>query len=84
MSTPSKQTCGMPPAAGLCLSRSEVAELCGTPQRARQAAFLRKNGIRHYLDAHDWPVVLRAAIDAMPPSPMVRPVWKSNKVAYGT
>ncbi|HHW4673876.1 MAG TPA: DUF4224 domain-containing protein, partial [Xylella fastidiosa subsp. pauca] len=55
------------PAAGLCLSRTEVAELCGTPQRARQAAFLRKNGIRHYLDAHDWPVVLRAAIDAMPP-----------------
>ncbi|WP_230950305.1 DUF4224 domain-containing protein, partial [Xylella fastidiosa] len=34
--------------AGLCLSRTEVAELCGTPQRARQAAFLRKNGIRHY------------------------------------
>ncbi|MDD0928339.1 DUF4224 domain-containing protein, partial [Xylella fastidiosa subsp. multiplex] len=28
----------MPLAAGLCLSRSEVAELCGTPQRARQAA----------------------------------------------
>ncbi|AAO28263.1 DUF4224 domain-containing protein [Xylella fastidiosa subsp. fastidiosa] len=84
MSAPSKQTCGMPPAAGLCLSRSEVAELCGTPQRARQAAFLRKNGIRHYLDAHDWPVVLRAAIDAMPPSAVVRPVWKSNKVAYGT
>ncbi|WP_152534398.1 DUF4224 domain-containing protein, partial [Xylella fastidiosa] len=52
MSDPSKQTCDMPPAAGLCLSRSEVAELCGTPQRARQAAFLRKNGIRHYLDAH--------------------------------
>ncbi|WP_434428422.1 DUF4224 domain-containing protein [Xylella fastidiosa] len=81
MNVQEKQTCGIPPAAGLCLSRSEVAELCGTPQRARQAAFLRKNGIRHYLDAHDWPVVLRAAIDAMPPSPMVRPVWKSNKVA---
>ncbi|RWA38035.1 DUF4224 domain-containing protein [Xylella fastidiosa] len=81
MSAPSKQTCGLPLTAGLCLSRSEVAELCGTPQRARQAAFLRKNGIRHYLDAHDWPVVLRAAIDAMPPSPMAPPVWKSNKVA---
>ncbi|ARO68354.1 hypothetical protein B9J09_04215 [Xylella fastidiosa subsp. pauca] len=67
--------------SGQSLSRTEVAELCGTPQRARQAAFLRKNGIRHYLDAHDWPVVLRAAIDAMPPSPMVPPVWKSNKVA---
>ncbi|MDD0928214.1 DUF4224 domain-containing protein, partial [Xylella fastidiosa subsp. multiplex] len=41
MNVQEKQTCGLPLAAGLCLSRSEVAELCGTPQRARQAAFLR-------------------------------------------
>ncbi|TWP36576.1 DUF4224 domain-containing protein, partial [Xylella fastidiosa subsp. fastidiosa] len=56
-------------------------ELCGTPQRARQAAFLRKNGIRHYLDAYDWPVVLRASIEEIPTTPIVAPVWKSNKVA---
>ena len=47
--------------AALCLSRSEVAELCRTPQRVRQCAFLRSNGIRHYVDANGWPVVLRSA-----------------------
>lgn len=50
-------------AADLCLSRREIAELCRTPQRARQVAFLHRNGIRHYLDAHGWPVVLRSAVD---------------------
>ncbi|EWS78460.1 DUF4224 domain-containing protein [Xylella taiwanensis] len=76
-----KQIRNTGPAIGLCLSRSEVSQLCGTPQRTRQAAFLRKNGIRHYLDAHDWPVVLRAAIDGVSPPVAVPSVWKPNKVA---
>ncbi len=45
----------------LCLSRKEIAELTRTPQRARQVAFLAKNGIRHYLDDQGWPVVLRGS-----------------------
>ncbi|WP_081613242.1 DUF4224 domain-containing protein [Xanthomonas sp. SHU 199] len=68
--------------AELCLSRDEVAELCRTPQRARQAAFLRSNGIRHYLDAHGWPVVLRSAVDpTAAPAPSSATAWKSNKAA---
>jgi len=45
------------------LSRDEVRELCRSPIRARQAAFLRANGIRHYIDAHGWPVVLRSTLE---------------------
>ncbi|MCS3807857.1 DUF4224 domain-containing protein [Xanthomonas sp. 4461] len=67
----------------LCLSRDEVADLCRTPQRARQIAFLRQNGIRHYLDAHGRPVVLRSAIDpaASKSAGAAAAPWKSNKVA---
>ncbi|MGQ5267719.1 DUF4224 domain-containing protein [Xanthomonas arboricola] len=67
----------------LCLSLDEVAELCRTPQRARQAAFLRSNGIRHYLDAHGRPVVLRSAVEptATKVAGATAVPWKSNKVA---
>lgn len=68
-------------AADIRLSRDEVRQLCGTPQRARQAAFLRKNGIRHYLDAHDWPVVLRAAIEDRSAAEKTATEWKPNKAA---
>ncbi len=64
----------------LVLSRDEVKALAGTPQRARQSAFLRKNGIRHYLDAHDWPVVLRSSVE-LESSVESAPAWKSNKAA---
>lgn len=40
------------------LSRDDIKALCRTPRRKGQAEFLRNNGIRHYLDAHGWPVVL--------------------------
>ncbi len=63
------------------LSRDEIAGLCRTPQRARQAAFLRKNGIKHYLDAHDWPVVLRSSVEGTAPTPKAPPTWTSSKVA---
>lgn len=68
-------------AADLCLSRREIAELCRTPQRARQVAFMRNNGIRHYLDAHGWPVVLRSAVEGDSRAATAAPAWKPNKAA---
>lgn len=65
----------------LCLSRDEIRDLTRTPIRARQAAFLRANGIRHYLDAHGWPVVLRAAVEGDNAAPSAGKAWKSNKAA---
>ena len=65
----------------LCLTRDELAELTRTKLKAKQLTFLIKNGIRHYVDAHGWPVVTRAAIgigvesDGKP----VAPRWQPNK-----
>lgn len=64
----------------LVLSRDEVRDLCRTRLRAGQAKFLRQNGIRHYLDAHGWPVVLRAAVEGVESSAPAQ-AWKSNKAA---
>lgn len=47
----------------LCLSRAEIAELTRARLRVKQLAFLRANGIRHYLDAGGWPVVTRKAVE---------------------
>lgn len=63
----------------LCLSRTEIAELCRTPRKVRQLAFLRQNGIRHYLDAYGWPVVTRAAVEGEPEREKPRQRWVSNK-----
>lgn len=66
----------------LCLSRTEIAELTRAQTRRRQIAFLRENGIRHYVDAHGWPVVLRATLEGTPASAQDgRPAWKPNKAA---
>lgn len=62
----------------LCLSRTELRELTRTPIRKRQVAFLMRNGIRHYIDAYGWPVVLRQAVGAEP-SHAAEPMWRSNK-----
>lgn len=75
-----RERLGSPVAAEMFLSRDEIANLCRTPQRARQAAFLRKNGIKHYLDAHDWPVVLRSSVEGTA-APKTPPVWTSSRVA---
>ena len=64
----------------LILSREEVRALCRTRLRAGQVKFLRTNGIRHYLDAHGWPVVLRATVEGEQ-SGAPAPAWKSNKAA---
>lgn len=66
----------------IALSKKEVRDLCRTPLKARQIAFLRQNGIRHYLDAHGFPVVLRSTIDGtQPQDQQVIKTWKSNKAA---
>ncbi|WP_102945264.1 DUF4224 domain-containing protein [Stenotrophomonas sp. VV52] len=63
------------------LSRDDIKDLCRTPQRKRQAAFLIQNGIRHYLDAHGWPVVLWSAIEGTPEPKKAPAEWKPNKAA---
>ncbi|MFC4526360.1 DUF4224 domain-containing protein [Dyella halodurans] len=65
----------------LCLTRDELTELCRTSRKAGQVAFLRLNGIRHYLDAHGWPVVTRAAVEGQPEQAQASGTWKSNKAA---
>jgi len=65
----------------LCLSKVEVAQLARTPMKARQLAFLRNNGIRHYIDAGGWPVVLRSSLEGKPKTPDPVPAWKPNKAA---
>lgn len=64
----------------LCLTRDEIKALARTPQKARQLMFLRQNGIRHYIDGHGWPVVLRAAVGIIDTAPVAKvPEWRSNK-----
>jgi hypothetical protein len=65
----------------LCLSRDELTELCRSNRKVRQLAFLRQNGIRHYLDAYGWPVVTRAAVEGIKDSEQDPKPWKSNKAA---
>lgn len=65
----------------LCLSRDEVRDLTRTPIRARQVAFLRANGIRHYVDGHGWPVVLRSAVEGEVAKAV--PAWAPRKAANG-
>ena len=64
---------------GLVLSKAEIAELTRTPIRARQIAFLQKNGIRHYIDEHDRPVVLRSAVESGPTPPSRSDDWRPRK-----
>jgi hypothetical protein len=65
----------------LCLSRDEIAELTRAQTRRLQLAFLRSNGIKHYLDAHGWPVVTRAAVEGTPERGQDAPTWKPRKAA---
>lgn len=65
----------------LCLSRDEIRGMARTPIRARQAKFLRDNGIKHYIDPHGWPVVLRATVEVNNAAPDAGKAWKPNKAA---
>ena len=65
----------------LCLSRTEIAELTRAQTKVRQLTFLRKNGIRHYVDDHGWPVVTRAAVEGQPEQVQAKKPWRSNKAA---
>jgi hypothetical protein len=64
----------------LCLSKREIRELTGSPLRKKQRAFLVKNGIRHYLDEHDRPVVLRSTVEGAPAEAAPK-AWSPNKAA---
>lgn len=65
----------------LTLSKDEVRQLCRTPIKARQVAFLVANGIRHYVDGHGWPVVLRATLDGSRAAPETGGSWKPRKAS---
>lgn len=65
----------------LCLSREEIAEFTRAHTRARQLAFLRNNGIKHYVDNNGWPVVTVSAIDGVKTEVRQRSPWKPNKAA---
>ena len=63
----------------LVLSRTEVAELARSRLKVKQLAFLQRNGIRHYLDEHGWPVVLRSAVEPVEAAAVAKPVWRPSK-----
>lgn len=65
----------------LCLSREEIAELTRAHTRARQLAFLRNNGIRHYVDNNGWPVVTVAAVEGVADKARPRREWKHDEAA---
>ena len=65
----------------LCLSRTEIHELTRKHTRKGQRAFLVQNGIRHYLDDHGWPVVLRSAVEPVATPAQDGATWKPNKAA---
>jgi hypothetical protein len=67
--------------ANLCLTRDEIAELTRTKLKTAQVAFLRQNGIRHYIDGHGWPVVTRAAVEGEHEAVHAPVSWKPNKAA---
>lgn len=64
----------------LCLTRDEIKALTRRTTKACQLRFLRQHGIRHYIDGHGWPVVLRAAVgeEVRAEAPKAAP-WRSNK-----
>lgn len=65
----------------IVLTRDEIAALTRCKLKAGQLAFLRQNGIRHYVDAHGWPVVTRAAVEGERDQAQAPVRWKPNKAA---
>lgn len=63
------------------LSRDEIAAMTRTPFRKRQVAFFQRNGIRHYVDEHGWPVVTWAAVEGECTPAQDAAEWKPNKAA---
>ncbi len=65
----------------LCLTRAEIKELTNASTYRKQVAFLRANGIRHYVDpANGRPSVTRAAVEGERDQVQDK-VWKPNKAA---
>lgn len=74
-----------PSAGALCLSRESMRELCDTPYKDRQLAFLVLNGIPHFKGLDGWPRVLWSTLegetDVETDKATVVAGWKSNKAA---
>lgn len=64
------------------LSRDEIRRMSRSHTRAGQVKFLRLNGIRHYVDAHGWPVVLRSAVEGEQ-AKAAPAAWSPRKSANG-
>lgn len=63
------------------LSRREMREWCGSPQRERQIGFLRLNRIPFDTGLDGWPKVRRWVFEGRQQTAQDRPTWKPNKVA---
>lgn len=63
------------------LSRKEMADWTGSPQRERQIGFLRLNSIPFDMGLDGWPVVRRWVFEGRARPAQDKPTWKSNKVA---
>lgn len=61
------------------LTREQVAELTGAKTRKGQIANLRKNGLRHTLNAAGWPMVTIAVVEGTAKRNEPAPTqWRSN------
>jgi hypothetical protein len=65
------------------LSRDEIRRMARSHTREGQLKFLRLNGIRHYVDAHGWPVVLRSAVEGEQAGKPAQAAWAPRKAANG-
>ena len=65
------------------LSPQEVRDLTGPRVRRRQLENLRQNGIRHTVDAHGRPCVLRDALQPVAPEAAPVPAWRPRKAVNG-
>ncbi|MCC7635599.1 DUF4224 domain-containing protein [Stenotrophomonas rhizophila] len=75
----SEKRCSRRKVGGGGASRAEVEEISRTPIRARQLAFLCRNGIPHHVDEYNRVIVLRKAVGASVTPDSPRMAWRSNK-----
>ena len=64
-----------------CYSKTELAQITRAHTKAGQIAFLRRGGIKHYIDNHGWPVVLRSTLETNHAPAHDQQSWSPNKAA---
>lgn len=64
--------------SALFLTSEEVSELTGAKIKKRQVEWLRRSGLRFWVNLAGRPIVPRSAIDGLPPQPgeRVREKWQ--------